>query len=188
MTGSGRRGRRLTIWTCLIVPPPFVKRDSGPVTDDTNAYIAITRLQASYADAVTRRAWSVLGELFLPDCPVSVDTITRPVINLTGPNELGTFINGALERFDFFEFVILNTVVDVSGPDAATGRLYIVEIRHERASDEWSQAFGRYDDSYTQHDGRWRFAERRYRSLARRSAGVSEILAAADPATRRDPT
>jgi hypothetical protein len=150
------------------------------VTDDTTTYIAITRLQAAYADVVTRRVWPELTGLFLPDAQIRIDTVTRPVVELTGPVELGTFVSRALERFDFFEFVILNTVIEVTGVGAARGRLYIVEIRHERESDEWSNAFGLYEDVYVERDGRWYFAERKYRSLARRSGRGSEILPAVD--------
>jgi hypothetical protein len=146
------------------------------VTDETEAYVAITRLQAAYADVVTRRAWDDLVDLFLPDAAIRIDTVTRPVIEVTGPGELGTFIRGALDRFDFFEFVILNTVIDVTGGHAASGRLYIVEVRHELSTDQWSDAFGLYEDGYAEAGGRWRFAARRYRSLARRSPDGSEIL------------
>ncbi len=34
---------------------------------DALDYLAITRLQAAYADVVTRRAWRELERLFLPD-------------------------------------------------------------------------------------------------------------------------
>lgn len=149
------------------------------MTDDTEAYIAITRLQSAYADVVTRRAWPELPDLFLPNCPIFVDTITRPRIELSGPDELAAFIGTALERFDFFEFVILNTVVDVTSR-SARARVYIEEIRHESESDRWSSAFGLYQDSYVRHDDGWLFAERRYRSLARKTIDGSEILSATD--------
>lgn len=155
--------------------------------DDTQAYIAITRLQAAYADVVTRRAWPELVRLFLPDAAVSVDTISRPVIQLTGPVELGTFISGALERFDFFEFVILNSVIEMKQDGTAGGRVYIVEIRHEHATDAWSNAFGLYEDTYSEYEGCWRFAGRRYRSLARRSGSGTEILAPLDSVTGQQP-
>lgn len=154
------------------------------MTDDTDAYIAITRLQAAYADVVTRRAWQELDGLFLPDCPISVDTITRPAVELSGPQALVEFISEALMRFDFFEFVILNTVVEINPDDSATGRIYIEEIRHEAEDDAWSQAFGLYQDDYARHDGNWRFAERRYRSLARRQSDRSEVVSAADGLSR----
>jgi hypothetical protein len=138
------------------------------VTTDALDYLAITRLQSAYADVVTRRAWSELAALFLPDAPIRIDTVTRPVVELTGPLALGEFIAAAVERFDFFEFVPLNTVVDVAPDGMARGRLYLVEIRQERDSGAWSNAFGVYDDTYVRHDDRWLFARRGYRSLARR--------------------
>ena len=138
-----------------------------PPDDDPLAYLAITRLQAAYADVVTRRAWPELDDLFVPDAPVHVDTVTNPVIELAGATALGEFIAGAIERFEFFEFVPLNTVVDVDG-DAASGRLYMVELRQDADGGRWSNAFGLYQDRYARGaDGRWRFAERNYQSLAR---------------------
>ena len=150
------------------------------MTEDTAAYVAITRLQAAYADVVTRRAWSELDALFVPDAAIHIDTVTRAATELQGPQALGEFVNSALTRFDFFEFVILNTVVDVIDEQSARGRVYIEEIRHEHQRDVWSHAFGLYTDTYARSSGRWRFAERRYRSLARKHPDRTEILSAAD--------
>lgn len=135
--------------------------------DDALAYLAITRLQAAYADVVTRRAWPELDALFLRDAPIHVDTVTNPVIELVGPGALVDFVGGAIEQFEFFEFVILNTVVDVSSADAATGRLYMVELRQSVADGHWSNAFGVYHDNYVRTADGWRFGERHYQSLAR---------------------
>lgn len=140
------------------------------MNDDAHAYIEITRLQSAYADVVTRRAWAELEPLFVPEAPVHVDTVTAPVIELVGAAALGDFIADAIERFEFFEFVILNTVVRVDGGGVARGRLYMVELRQERAAAEWSNAFGVYHDDYALRDGRWCFAERHYQSLARKIA------------------
>jgi hypothetical protein len=139
--------------------------------DDALAYLAITRLQAAYADVVTRRAWPELDALFLPDAPVHVDTVSRPVIELVGPGALGEFIGGAIEGFEFFEFVILNTVVHVHGPDVAKGRLYMVELRQDASNGLWTNAFGVYHDDYVRVGGGWRFGERHYQSLARTGRG-----------------
>lgn len=154
---------------------------------DVDAYIAVTRLQASYADVVTRRAWDELDALFVPDAAIRIDTVTRPVVELHGATELAHFISDAVERFEFFEFVILNTVIDVVDDVTAAGRLYMVEVRQERDSQEWSNAFGLYQDNYAFDGKRWRFADRRYRSLARRYADRSEILSAAADLTRQQP-
>lgn len=131
------------------------------------AYLSITRLQAAYADVVTRRAWPELEPLFLPDAPIHVDTVTADVLEFVGPKPFGEFVAGSIERFEFFEFVILNTVIDVASATSATGRMYMVELRQDRTSGGWSNAFGVYHDRYVCDDGHWRFAERSYQSFAR---------------------
>jgi len=141
---------------------------------DTIDYVAITRLQNAYADAVTRRAWAEFHDMFLAGAPVRVDTVTNPVIELAGPQQIGDFIADAVERFEFFEFVPLSTrvVLRAGGdPDRATARLYICEIRQDAASGRSTQAFGVYRDEYRRVDGDWRFARRDYQSLARSGRG-----------------
>ena len=140
---------------------------------ETDDVVALWRLQATYADVVTRRAWSELHALFVPNATVTLDLVTSPPRTITGPDELGEFIGSSIERFDHFTFVILNTVVDVTGPDAATGRIFMCEIRHDAASepnDAWSTAQGCYQDDYVRIADGWRFAARQYRSMARTGA------------------
>ena len=139
------------------------------MTDDALGYLAITRLQAAYADVVTRRAWAELDALFVPDAPIRIDAVTSVPLDVTGATALGEFIGDAIERFEFFEFVILNTVIELDTADSAHGRLYMVELRQERDTGTWSNAFGLYQDDYVVYDGTWRFARRRYQSLARKS-------------------
>jgi hypothetical protein len=137
---------------------------------ETDDVVALARLQSRYADVVTRRAWDELGDIFRPDATVVVDTVTSPARTLVGPREFGAFVARAVERFDHFTFVILNAVVDVGAggdPDAAEGRMFMCEIRHDTARDEWTYAHGVYSDRYRYVDGRWWFAGRRYRSMAR---------------------
>lgn len=144
---------------------------------ETIDYVAITRLQAAYADVVNRRAWSELGELFLPDAPITVDTVTNPPKELVGPEALGEFIGGAIERFEFFEFVILNARVwtEVDGDvDAARARVFMCELRQDAATGHASQAFGVYHDDYRRTADGFRFARRRYQSLTR--TGRNEVF------------
>ncbi len=141
---------------------------------DTVDYVAITRLQNAYADAVTRRAWAEFGDMFLANAPVRVDTVTNAVLSFTGPQEIGDFIGAAVERFEFFEFVPLSTRVALragGNADRATARLYICELRQDSASGHATQAFGLYQDDYRRVDGKWWFAERAYQSLARSGRG-----------------
>jgi len=140
------------------------------VPDDTTDYVAVRRLQDAYADVVTRRAWSELDALFLPEAVVEVNTRTSEPLCFEGPEALGSFISGAIERFAFFEFVILNTRVSIApegDPDAAAARVYMCELRTDRETGQWINAFGVYHDRYRRSDDRWWFARRRYHSLGR---------------------
>lgn len=137
--------------------------------DDALEYLAITRLQATYGDTVTRQAWGELVPLFVPDCPLRLDLGGGRVIEHVGPEAIGSFIAASIERFEFFAFTLLNSVVDVE-PDrrTAAGRLYIRELRQDRDGHRWSTAYGLYRDQYVKSDDdRWRFAARNYSSLAR---------------------
>jgi hypothetical protein len=139
---------------------------------ETLDYAAICRLQAAYADAVTRRAWSDLGELFLPDAPVTVDTVTSTPFEFVGAAGIGGFIAGAVERFEFFELVILNVhVLGGAGADEARSRSFTCELRQESANGHWTNAFGVYHDDLRRVDGRWRYGRRRYQSIARTGRG-----------------
>src|SRR4051794_2656735 len=91
-------------------------------------HLAITQLQAAYGDAVTRRAWDELLPMFRDDCPITLDLRNGTTLEHVGPAAIGAFIAKSIERFEFFEFALLNAVVEVDG-DTATGRLYMWELR-----------------------------------------------------------
>lgn len=143
------------------------------MTRETDDIVALTRLQSQYADVISRRAFAELHQLFLPDTEVHVDTVTAPVRVFVGPEVFGEFVAGALERFDHFVFAILNATVELDGDDHATGRMFMCEIRHDPAADEWPLAHGLYQDTFRRVDGRWWFETRRYRSMARTGAGAA---------------
>jgi hypothetical protein len=142
-------------------------------------HVEISRLQTAYADVVTRRAWSELTELFRPEAKVEIDRVTAEPLVLVGPERVGGFISGAIERFEFFEFVILNSHIDLSrSADGVAGaRIFMQELRQDAESGHWTDAYGVYRDRYERVDGRWWFAGRRYRSLARTS-GRNHVLPA----------
>jgi hypothetical protein len=151
--------------------PSVVRSASVPgcaMAVDELALLAVGRLQAAYGDAVTRRAWDDVREMFEPDAVVAIDTRTRAPFTLDGPNAVADFIERSLDGFAFFTFAILNAVAEVDG-DSATGRVYICELRHDHAG-QWTQAYGLYQDRYVRRAGQWRFARRQYHSLARTGA------------------
>jgi hypothetical protein len=129
--------------------------------------LAIRRLQSTYGDAVSRQAWAELGPMFAPGAPIDLDLRDGTARRFEGGEAIAEFIAGSIERFEFFEFALLNAVVDVLGDDTAAGRLYMWELRQAADTHRWSNAYGLYRDRYARIDGRWVFAERRYSSLAR---------------------
>jgi hypothetical protein len=142
-----------------------VATDGNDLRQETIDYVALRRLQASYADIVTRRAWPELARIFRPDAEVVIDKMDGQPLVLHGPQGVGDFISNAIAHFDFFEFVILNTVIDIDG-DHASARMYMWELRHDPVGGR-SNAYGLYRDEHVRIDGRWWFAGRRYQSLAR---------------------
>ncbi len=139
---------------------------------ETLAYIAITRLQNEYADVVSRRAWDEVDDLFTDDSTVRLNLPPAAPLDYPGRGGIGPFIAGSIERFEFFQFVILNATVRVLDDSSATGRMYMSELRQDAVSGGWSTIHGIYHDTYRRDpgDGKWRFADRQYQSL-RRSTG-----------------
>ncbi len=135
--------------------------------DETIAYVALRRLQNRYADIVTRRAWPELAEIMRPDCVITVNLLDR-AIEFNGPEAVGDFIGEQLQQFDFFEFVILNTVMEIDAEAGNAGaRIYIQEARSLQGGSR-SDTFGVYHDRFDRDaDGRWWFARRLYQSYAR---------------------
>jgi hypothetical protein len=143
--------------------------------DDSAALVAIGRLQAAYGDAVTRRAWAEVISLFEPDATVHIETHTREPFTLEGAGAVAGFVEHSLDQFAFFEFTILNSVADLAGEREATGRVHLCEVRRH-LDGTWTQAYGLYRDRYRRTDGAWRFAARRYSSLARFTlTGIEQV-------------
>ncbi len=139
----------------------------GELSDQAEDYLAIRRLQDAYADVVSRRAFDELHELFRPTTPVLIELPagTREVI---GPDEFGRFVEKRIAGLEFFQFVILNSVVEhVDGePDRALARIHMCELRQDRAEGRVTVLYGLYRDEYARVDGRWWFAHRRFSPLA----------------------
>lgn len=127
-------------------------------------YIAIRRLQCAYADKVNRHAWDEVCALFVPDAEIVVDRQGDAPLRCDATSFVA-FIAKFIAPMDFFQFVILNTIIDIRGDEAA-GRIYICEIRHdERAGQTMGYALCR--DGYRKIDGKWLLASRHNRVMAR---------------------
>lgn len=148
---------------------------SADAIEDVLDRSAIDALQRAYADTVTRRDWSALDGLFRPDAPVTLDLVDRPGRELVGPTALGVFVAGAIERFSFFQFVVLNSHVSLwpdGDHDAASARIFMCELRVTAGETTRNEAYGLYRDTYARVDGRWWIASRHYRSMARFPEGA----------------
>ena len=136
--------------------------------EDAVDHVEITRLEAAYADIVTRRRFDEFVEVMLADVVVDLDLRDRHLIH-NGPKAIGDFIADAFEEFEFFQFVVLGvrTALRVDGDaDRANARVYMSELRQTH-SGHWSQVYGIYHDQLRRIDDRWWIAARTYHSLAR---------------------
>jgi hypothetical protein len=145
------------------------------MTTETDAYIAIDRLQRAYADVASRSAWSEAPRLMTPDAHITFDTRVQPPFEIDGAVAFGAFGDKMKGVMDFYEYIPLNFVVDINAADGtARGRTYSLEVGRLVASDEWVEFYGTYDDDYAVHDGAWKFSRRHYRTYGRRTGGRLE--------------
>ena len=146
--------------------------------EETAAYVALKRLLSAYADAVNRRAWGDFEDLFLDDAVISLTTSTADAIEIVGPGALGRFIGEAIECFEFFQLVFLNSHFEIQRSEGvARGRNFMVEMRQDRASGRWTRVFGLYEDRYRYLAGRWKFEHRSFNALAATAGRDNHILA-----------
>lgn len=135
--------------------------------EETVACVALERLLAAYADAVNRRAWSEFTELFQHDAVIEITPSKSQALVVEGPGALGDFIGEAIEGFEFFQLVFLNSHFEIDASEGmARGRNFMVEMRQDRASGRWTRVFGVYHDRYRRVDARWRFEHRAFNALA----------------------
>lgn len=142
---------------------------------ETIDYVAVSRLHHAYADIATRRAWDELDELFVPDIPVTIDLRDQDPYVFDSRAGFKDFVSAAVDRFEFFEFVILNSRVYLEhdgDPDAAVARMYMSELRQDHAEHRWTVVHGVYHDEFHRIDDRWWYTRRGYSSLARPTRDV----------------
>jgi SnoaL-like domain len=145
------------------------------------AHVAITRLQGRYADIASRQAWSEVQSIVLPDATFSFDLGAGDVLAFVGPDELAAFGARACERFTFYQYIPLNTVVSLTSKHRASGRSYALEVGVDKANGEWTEFYGLYDDDYAVDHGEWRFARRHFHTLARRGGGKTRTFPPTSP-------
>jgi hypothetical protein len=146
------------------------------MNEDALTYLAIVRLQHAYADVATRRAWREITALATADARFSFDMRSGRPIEVVGAEAFAEFGGKSVGRFSFYEYIPLNTVVTASAQGSAQARAYALEVGEDRNTGEWMNFYGLYHDDYVRVDGAWRFARRRYQTLARRAGGRLEAF------------
>ena len=148
------------------------------VNQETVDYVAVSRLQHAYADIATRRAWDELDEIFVADIPIVVDLRDREPYRFSSRDAFKDFVSAAVDRFEFFEFVLLNTRVYLShegDPDTAVARMYMSELRQDHVELRWTAVYGVYHDRFRRVDGQWWFVARHYSSLGRPARDIDSF-------------
>lgn len=143
------------------------------MTDDTEAYTAIGRLQRAYADVSTRHAWEEMEQLATPNARFVYHT-KNGMFEIEGGKAFAELGPRMSEQFTFHLLIPINFVVSVDTESTARGRSYLLEVNEERETRNWNEIYGVYHDEYTRHEGRWLFSRREYKPFGRRSAGQLE--------------
>jgi len=131
------------------------------------ATAAIRELAPRYADAYARLDLDALVRLYLPDVPLhrtAGGTAACGRAALRSHFERAT--RGAAPG-DGLAAVILHTdnhVIELTGPDTASGSVYCHVEVHRRDGSSYQQAVV-YTDRYARHEGAWYFAAQRQHDL-----------------------
>ena len=105
--------------------------------DDSQDYLAIMRLQRSYADIATRAAWKEVASLATPDARFSFDTHSGTVFEMNGPVAFGEFGARMTKSFTFYEYIPLNFVVTIGPDGTAEGRSFSLEVAEDGETGDW---------------------------------------------------
>ena len=145
------------------------------MNEDTEAYIAIARLQHTYADISTRHAWDEMEALATPDARFCFHT-KGGLFEVEGGAAFAQMGPRMSEQFSFHLLVPINFVVVVGTDGTAQGRSYLLELNEDRESGTWNEVYGTYSDDYVLYEGTWRFSRREYSPFGRRSGGRLEAF------------
>ena len=128
------------------------------MTEEAVAREGIRDLVARYNSYGDAGRFEQLLELFAEDAVMVLRVKGRDGEDrYEGRSAIATIFTGVRDgvAVELLRHLTATHLIDLDGPDAATGRLYF-EVLTERGLDHW----GRYADRYVRIDGRWRFAER----------------------------
>jgi len=128
---------------------------------EIEARAAIGHLVASYNAFGDRGRFDDVVDLFAADATMDIGDGRF----YTGPGEILEIFTATRDSVAdgpgpaYIQHHTSTVSITVDGPDAASGHAYFT-VFMDHGVDHW----GRYQDTYTRVDGRWRFASRRVRT------------------------
>ena len=123
------------------------------MSDHMDVQNVITR----YCDAVTRRDWDTLADLFVSDA--SWQVIGGPALHFKG-KDVVPGIKRIVESTGFLVQINTPALIDING-GKATARSTIYELGANKDKSARFEEPGIYEDVLKKLDGRWKFISRR---------------------------
>jgi uncharacterized protein (TIGR02246 family) len=117
--------------------------------------IAIEQLVARCCDAVARRAWDEVADLYVDD-----GLWAPPGMEARGRTAIRDALEQVVGPHPLLVQIASNPMIAVTG-DSATARWQIQEVGRD-AKDQTITVLGTYDDTLTRTADGWRFTERRF--------------------------
>jgi len=124
-------------------------------------YMAVQTVITRYCDAVTRRDWAALADLFAPDA--TWDVIGHVTFHFAGADVVPG-IRGIVESTGSLVQINTPALIEIDG-DRATARSTIYELGTDKEKAHRFEEPGLYEDVLTKIGGKWKFSARRFTIL-----------------------
>jgi hypothetical protein len=124
-------------------------------------HMAVQNVITRYCDAVTRRDWAALADLFAPGA--TWDVIGHVTFHFAGA-DIVPGIRGIVESTGRLVQINTPALIEIDG-DRATARSTIYELGTNKENTSRFEEPGLYEDVLVKKDGTWRFASRRFTIL-----------------------
>ncbi len=162
-TRSDASGRSLGVRhrSCAGPSPAHERTQRGygaPMTDFAD-WQAVYDLSLRYAEAIDRRRWDDLCDVFAPTVRVDFSSFSGAPASpdpVEGPAWVSV-VRGTIDGFVSTQHLIANHRITVESPTTARYTAY-VQAQHWMSRDRWYLVGGSYDNEATCTDGRWRLS------------------------------
>jgi hypothetical protein len=124
-------------------------------------HMAVQQVITRYCDAVTRRDWAALADVFAPNA--TWDVIGHVTFHFEGDG-LVPGIRGIVESTGALVQINTPALIEIAG-DTATARSTIYELGTNLEKTQRFEEPGLYEDVLKRIDGKWKFVSRRFTIL-----------------------